>query len=120
MGNGFSADGSKASRTRISFASIGVDSRSKPLRKSVGGWDRGRYGKRMATPSTGTRVYLSLIGLMLAVVGGIFCKLMWSSYQRARELEKWPVVSCVILRSDIDERQVDPNGPVERRFSVLY
>lgn len=74
----------------------------------------------MATSSTGTRVYLSLIGLMLAVVGGIFCKLMWTSFQRAREVEKWPVIPCIILNSTMDERQVDPNGPVERRFSVLY
>jgi hypothetical protein len=74
----------------------------------------------MATSSTGTRVYLSIIGLMLAVVGGFFFALMWRSFQRARDVEKWPVVPCVILRSAADERQVDPNGPVERRFSVLY
>ena len=77
-------------------------------------------GGRMATSSTGTRVYLSIIGLMLAVVGGIFFALMWRSFQRARDVEKWPVVPCIILRSDMDDRQVDPNGPVERRFSVLY
>lgn len=74
----------------------------------------------MAKTSTGTRVYLTLIGLMLALIGGVFCALMWRSFQRARHVDQWPVVSCVILRSEMDERQVDPNGPVERRFSVLY
>ena len=74
----------------------------------------------METSSTGTRVYLSIIGLLLAVVGGVFLALMWRSFQRAREVEQWPVVPCTILRSAVDERQIDPNGPVERRFSVLY
>lgn len=74
----------------------------------------------MESTSTGTRVYLSLIGLALVLAGGIFLALMWRSFQRAREVEQWPVVPCTILRSAVDERQVDPNGPVERRFSVLY
>lgn len=74
----------------------------------------------MESSSTGTRVYLSLIGLALAVAGGVFLALMWRSYQRARQVESWPQVPCVILRSEVEERQIDPNGPVERRFGVLY
>lgn len=74
----------------------------------------------MAKSSTGTRVYLSLIGLALAAAGGIFFALMWRSFERAREIEKWPVAPCVIQRSETEERQIDPNGPVERRFAVEY
>ncbi len=74
----------------------------------------------MATPTTGSRVYLSIIGLMLALAGGVFLALMWRSYQRALEVERWPQTPCLILQSGEDERQIDPNGPVERRFSVLY
>lgn len=74
----------------------------------------------MARVSTASRVYLSFIGLALALAGGIFFALMWRSFQRARTVEHWPVVPCIILSSSTEERQVDPNGPVERRFAVLF
>lgn len=74
----------------------------------------------MPQRSTGSRVYLSLIGLMLAVAGGLFTVLLWKSFQRARDVESWPVVPCVILRSETDERQIDPNSGIERRFAVLF
>lgn len=74
----------------------------------------------MPQRSTGSRVYLTLVGLALALAGGIFTALMWRSFQRARDVEAWPVVPCIILRSDVEERQIDPNSAVERRFSVLF
>jgi hypothetical protein len=74
----------------------------------------------MARVSTASRVYLSFIGLALALAGGVFFALMWRSFQRARAVEHWPVVPCLILSSGTEERQVDPNGPVERRFAVLF
>ena len=80
----------------------------------------GGYGKPVAGPSTASRVYLSFIGLALALAGGVFFALMWRSFQRARAVEHWPVVPCVILESGTEERQIDPNGPVERRFDVSF
>jgi hypothetical protein len=77
-------------------------------------------GKRMPPRSTASRVYFVLIGLMLILAGGTFTALMARSYLRARAVEAWPVVPCTILQSEAEERQVDPNGPVERRFAVLY
>jgi hypothetical protein len=74
----------------------------------------------MPQRSTGSRVYLTLVGLALALVGGVFTALMWRSFQRARVVESWPVVPCVILSADAEERQIDPNSPVERRFAVLF
>ena len=74
----------------------------------------------MPQRSTGSRVYLTLVGFALALVGGIFAALMWRSFQRARVVDTWPVVPCIILRSDVEERQIDPNSAVERRFAVLY
>jgi len=88
--------------------------------KAVAQREGGRYGKRMARPSIASRVYLTMIGLALALAGGVFFALMWHSFQRAREVEKWPVVPCVILSSGAEERRIDPNGPVERQFTVLY
>jgi hypothetical protein len=74
----------------------------------------------MPQRSTGSRVYLTLVGFALALVGGVFAALMWRSFQRARVVDSWPVVPCIILRSDVEERQIDPNSAVERRFAVLY
>ena len=57
---------------------------------------------------------------MLALAGAAFSLLMWRSYQRAREVDHWTVVPCVILRSEAEPRQIDPNGRPEYRFAVLY
>lgn len=74
----------------------------------------------MPQRSTGSRVYLTLVGLALALVGGLFSALMWRSFERARVVESWPVVPCTILKSEVEERQIDPNSAIERRFAVLY
>ncbi|WP_367873489.1 DUF3592 domain-containing protein [Luteolibacter sp. Populi] len=74
----------------------------------------------MAGTSIATRVYLSFIGLALTLAGAVFCWLMWRSFQRARAEDHWPVVPCVILESGIQDRQIDPNSPPERRFAVKY
>jgi hypothetical protein len=74
----------------------------------------------MAERNTGARVYLTVIGLMLALAGGVFTWLMWRSYARARVIDEWPKVDCVILESRMEERQVDPARPIEVRFDVLY
>lgn len=74
----------------------------------------------MAERNTGARVYLTVIGLMLALAGGVFTWLMWRSFSRARSIDHWPQVPCVILESDREVRQVDSGRPMEVRFQVLY
>lgn len=74
----------------------------------------------MPQRSTGSRVYLTLIGLALAFAGATFSALMWRSYQRARTVAEWPQVPCIILKSEVEERRVDPNSTAERRFAVLF
>ncbi|MFC7337021.1 DUF3592 domain-containing protein [Haloferula chungangensis] len=74
----------------------------------------------MAERNTGARVYLTVIGLMLALAGGVFTWLMGRSYLRASSIDHWPVVPCVILESGMEQRQVDPGRPVEVSFQVLY
>lgn len=74
----------------------------------------------MAERNTGARVYLTVIGLMLALAGGVFTWLMWRSFSRARSIDHWPVVPCVVLESELEERQIDPGRPIEMRFQVLY
>lgn len=74
----------------------------------------------MAKQSTGARLYLSMIGLLLAAAGAVFTWLMWESFSRAGAIEGWPSVPCAILISRVEERRVDPALPSEFRFDVAY
>lgn len=60
------------------------------------------------------------IGLSVALAGGLFTALLWRSFAHAREMAHWPEVECRILRSEVGERSIDPNAPVEYHFEVLY
>ena len=80
----------------------------------------GGYGRAVARSSLSTRLYLTLVGLLLAGAGSVFFWLMLRSFQRARHLEDWPVVPCVILESATEDRQIDPNSAPEYRFKVSY
>ena len=71
-------------------------------------------------PSAAGRWYLAGIGLSLALMGAVFFWLMWRSFERAREMQAWPEVECVILSSEIEERRIDPNSPAEYRVDVTY
>jgi len=75
-----------------------------------------------ASPKTSAagRLYLAAIGLSLALMGGVFFWLMWRSFDRARHMQSWPEVRCVIIESKIDERRIDPNSPPEYRVNVTY
>ncbi|MEP4078785.1 DUF3592 domain-containing protein [Haloferula sp.] len=74
----------------------------------------------MAERNTGARIYLTVIGLALALAGGVFTWLMWRSFSRARAIDEWPKVPCVVIESTVEERQIDPARPIEMRFKVLY
>lgn len=81
-------------------------------------------GSAMARRSTGTRIYITAIGLLLALSGGVFSWLMWRSFARARAIDAWPVVPCAVLESRVESRRDDPDWPEsmpqEFRFHVLY
>lgn len=72
------------------------------------------------TPTFASRMYLCGIGLLLTLVGGVFCWLIIRSYLRSSETRRWPEMECVIISSTISERRVDPNGPVEYQPQFLY
>lgn len=78
------------------------------------------YAPGMASGSIAGRLYLAMIGIALALAGGIFCWLMWRSYDRAHHMRAWPEVSCVVLASEVEERRIDPNSGPEFRFSIQY
>ncbi|MBK1883597.1 DUF3592 domain-containing protein [Luteolibacter pohnpeiensis] len=70
--------------------------------------------------STAGRWFLSVLGLFLAFIGGIFFWLMLRSYERASAMDHWPETACVVLDSNIQQRQIDPNSPPEYQLSVLF
>lgn len=72
----------------------------------------------MAERSTGARLYLSGIGLALALAGGLFSWLMWRSYSRALEIGEWEQLPCLIMDSGVAER--GEFGRNEWRFEILY
>jgi hypothetical protein len=66
------------------------------------------------------RWYLVVLGLSLALIGGVFVWLMARSYLRAREMRSWPEVPCVILSSELEERRHDENSPLEFRHDLSF
>ena len=74
----------------------------------------------MAQQTIGARLYLTMIGLLLAAAGAVFTWLMWKSFDRAGAIEGWPRVPCAILFSDVEERRIGPELPPEYRFQVTY
>lgn len=65
-------------------------------------------------------LYLIVIGLVLTAIGGLFTYLLGKSYLRAKALDEWAKVECVVLESEIRERQLGPAVPVDYSFGLLY
>ena len=74
----------------------------------------------MSRRSVKERIFLSGIGLLLALAGSVFLWLMWRSYQRASEMREWPEVEALVLRSEVGERRIGGAGAPEFRFEVLF
>ena len=45
---------------------------------------------------------------------------MWASFQRARVMDQWTTVPCVILESRLTEEILTPNTPVNYRPLIRY
>jgi Protein of unknown function (DUF3592) len=73
-----------------------------------------------ASQNQGGRWYLGILGLIIALVGGLFVWLMARSFLRAYEMRSWPEVSCIILTSEVEERKHDTNSPREFRQNVSF
>jgi hypothetical protein len=66
------------------------------------------------------RWFLTLLGLSLALIGGLFVWLMGRSFLRAYEMRGWPEVECVILSSRMEDRRHDEFSAMEYRQVVNY
>lgn len=56
----------------------------------------------------------------MAVAGAVFFALMWRAFERARAMEKWHQIPCIILESRIEEQVELPNAPVNFVPIVRY
>ncbi len=61
-----------------------------------------------------------MLGISLAMIGGLFVWLMGRSFVRAYEMRSWPEVGCVILTSEVEERQHDENSAAEFRQNLSF
>ncbi|MFN0130488.1 MAG: DUF3592 domain-containing protein [Verrucomicrobiales bacterium] len=61
-----------------------------------------------------------LLGLAIAAAGAVFVWLMWASFQRARVMDAWTAVPCLILESRLTEEILNPNTPVNYVPLVRY
>ncbi len=61
--------------------------------------------------SIGARLFLSVIGLVLAAAGGFFTYQMWQSYQRAAETYRWAEIPCLVASSKIEEERFSLDSP---------
>ncbi len=66
------------------------------------------------------RWHLITLGLILALLGGVFVGLMARSFLRAREMRTWPEVACVVLTSEVEERKIDENSAAEFRQDLSF
>lgn len=65
-------------------------------------------------------LYLIVIGLVLAAIGALFTYLLGKSFLQAKAMDDWVKTECVILESEIRERQLGPAVPVDYHFGLLY
>lgn len=58
--------------------------------------------------------------MLLVLSGGVFTWLLGKSFGRAREMDQWQKVDCLILESQIRERKIGPAVPSDYRFGLLF
>jgi hypothetical protein len=81
--------------------------------------DGGVTPHSQSSPNAG-RIFLVVLGLLLAAIGALFVWMMAASALRASHTRHWPQVPCVILVSEIHDRLHDPQSPVEYRHHIVF
>ena len=70
--------------------------------------------------SVGAKLFLSVIGLVLAGAGAFFTYHMWQSYQLTAETYRWKETPCLIVESAVEEERVTLNSPVSYVPEIRY
>lgn len=81
--------------------------------------EEGVHHHHQASPHAGS-YFLLILGMLLAMIGGLFVTIMAASALRAAETRSWPQVPCVILVSEVEERLHDPQSPIEYRHAIVF
>ena len=68
----------------------------------------------------GGYLYLALIGLLLAIVGGAFVYFLGRGYLRARETLSWPTYPAEVIQSTVSQDQIGPKVPMEYSHELVY
>lgn len=74
----------------------------------------------MKRAQKGGYLYLALIGLALAILGGAFVVILGRGYLKARETRAWESGEAVVIRSQIGQRDLGPGIPTEYTHDLLF
>lgn len=74
----------------------------------------------MRKKGVGGLIYLAFIGLTLAAMGGLFVVILWNGYVHARETHEWTKVPAVVIESQVGERKLGRDIPVEYHHELAY
>lgn len=67
-----------------------------------------------------SKIFLVVLGLIIAAMGGAFVALMWTGYQKVNATYQWTERPCLVLASRIIEDTRVPNAMPEYRIDVSY
>jgi hypothetical protein len=68
----------------------------------------------------GSTVFLVILGLIIASLGGLFVVLMGMSFMRAVDQRAWPQVQGVVISSEIEEYRYNEFSSKEYRLIIRY
>jgi uncharacterized iron-regulated membrane protein len=68
----------------------------------------------------GSTVFLVMLGLIIASLGGLFVVLMGMSYMRAVDQREWPQVQGVVISSEIEDYRHNEYSSKEYRLKIRY
>ena len=75
--------------------------------------------QHMASPRK-SQVFLIGLGLVIAMIGGMFCFWMARAYLRVKAVDAWPEAHCMMLKSEVVEFRPVPNVAPRYRLDVDY
>jgi Protein of unknown function (DUF3592) len=66
------------------------------------------------------RLYLTIIGFSLCLIGGLFIWLMMRSFIRAKEMTHWHQENALIVHSEVEKIDIPMGTSAEYRLDILF
>ena len=88
----------------------------------AGGLVKASLSMNYATSSqfTAGRLWLLLLGVLLALAGIVFTWVLWTAWQRAEETRRWVPAACRIVVSKVTMERPTPNSNPAYRPDIRY